>query len=50
MKLSKKSNLIVLLTVILVALVLMFIGRNAKNKPFEGPVRRVTTPVAGFFS
>lgn len=50
MKLSKKSNLAILCIVILVVVIFMFLGRNARNKPLEGPVRRVSTPVAGFFA
>lgn len=50
MKLSKKNNLAILFIVILCALIFMFLGRNAKNKPLENAVRTTTSPVARFFS
>lgn len=50
LRLSKKNNLAILFAVILVMTIFMFLGRNSEKKPLEGPARRVSTPIAGFFS
>jgi rod shape-determining protein MreC len=50
MRLLKKNNLAIFSLVVLVAMICMFLGRNAKNKPLETSVRSATSPIARFFS